>query len=168
MFAKESALCLCLWPRSQRSGINFSGSGNISGSIWVKEPALTTIERAGMRNPPITTSLSYTLTRRNVVGKIFTTLVCFSASPGCAPNGGEDPLRFHLHRLDVLHLGQGGLGQLPLGADGVADLPVQGLSLVGVGGQMIQEKGCCGTWKNLHEIQIRQRVKVNLLCLFQL
>ena len=96
------------------------------------------------------------------------TTLCFSASPGCAPDGGEDPLRLHLDRLDVLHLGQGSRGQLPLGANGVADLFVQGLRLVGVGGQVIKEKGGCGTWKNLHEIQIRQRVKVNLLCLFQL
>ena len=72
-------MCLCLWPRSQRSGMNCSGSGNISGSIWVKEPALTTMERAGIRNPPITTSLSYTL--RNVVSKIFTSLLSYISVP---------------------------------------------------------------------------------------
>ena len=66
--------------------------------------------------------------------------------PGGAPDSGEDPLRLHLHGLDVLHLGQGRLGQLASGADCVADLPVQELSLLGVGGQVVQQERGRGSW----------------------
>ena len=63
-----------------------------------------------------------------------------SSNPRCPPDGGEDALALGLDRLHVLHPGQGGLGQAALGPEGGADLLVQQLNFVWVGGKVVQEK----------------------------
>ena len=63
-----------------------------------------------------------------------------SSNPRCSPDGGEDALALRLDRLHVLHPGQGGLGQVAPGSNGGADLLVQELNFVWVGGKVVQEK----------------------------
>ena len=63
-----------------------------------------------------------------------------SSNPRCSPDGGEDALALCLDRLHVLHPGQGGLGQAAPGPDGGADLLMQELNFVWVGGKVVQEE----------------------------
>ena len=65
--------------------------------------------------------------------------------PGGAPYGGQDPLRLHLHRLHVFHLGQRGLSQLSLRTNYVTNLFVENLLLIRISSQVIQEEGGRGT-----------------------